>query len=75
LHTDLLRQTLFADLNSIYPGRIVNETNGITFRRWLHRANPPLTALLTEVLGARVLSEPACLSELAAHADDRMLQS
>ena len=33
LHTDLLRQTLFSDLNSLYPGRIVNETNGITFRR------------------------------------------
>jgi glycogen phosphorylase len=75
LHTDLLRQTLFADLNSIYPGRIVNQTNGITFRRWLLRANPPLTALLIEVLGARVLAEPACLSDLAAHADDRMLQS
>jgi starch phosphorylase len=75
LHTELLRRTLFADLNSVYPGRIVNQTNGITFRRWLHRANPPLTALLTEVLGARVLSDPACLKELAGHADDRQLQS
>jgi glycogen phosphorylase len=74
LHSDLVQRSLFADLDRVYPGRIVNKTNGITFRRWLHRANPGLTALLTEVLGERVLSEPACLAELAARADDAGLQ-
>jgi len=35
LHTELMRQTVFATFNRIYPDRIVNKTNGITFRRWL----------------------------------------
>ena len=36
LHTDLMRKTVFRDLHALYPDRIVNKTNGITFRRWLH---------------------------------------
>jgi starch phosphorylase len=58
----------------VYPGRIVNKTNGITFRRWLHRANPALTAILVDVLGERVLSDPSCLRELANHASDPAIQ-
>ena len=40
LHTDLMRQTVFRDFSTVYPDRIVNKTNGITFRRWLFQANP-----------------------------------
>ena len=40
LHTDLMRETVFRDLHALYPDRIVNVTNGITFRRWLFEANP-----------------------------------
>ena len=36
LHTELMRKTVFRDLHALYPDRIVNKTNGITFRRWLH---------------------------------------
>src|SRR5438067_290401 len=36
LHTRLMRESVFADLHRLYPDRIVNKTNGITFRRWLH---------------------------------------
>ena len=43
LHTELMRRTVFKDLHGLYPDRIVNKTNGITFRRWLHQANPGLT--------------------------------
>ncbi len=35
LHTELMAQTVFSDLHRVYPGRIVNMTNGITPRRWL----------------------------------------
>ena len=40
LHTNLMRETVFRDLDVVYPGRIVNKTNGITFRRWLIECNP-----------------------------------
>jgi starch phosphorylase len=75
LHTDLMRQTVFAELNGLYAGRISNKTNGITFRRWLHRANPGLTRVLTGTLGTDVLHDPSLLRGLAAHADDPVLQS
>ena len=46
LHTDLMQQTVFHVLHQLYPDRIVNETNGISFRRWLMQANPGLSKLL-----------------------------
>ena len=73
LHTNLLRRTLFHDLHSIYPERIVNKTNGITFRRWLLGANPGLTDLLIEVLGPRLLDDPAELQSLGRFAEDASL--
>ena len=39
----LMRKTVFRDLHALYPERIVNKTNGITFRRWLHQAIRGLT--------------------------------
>ena len=58
LHTELVKRTLFHDLDALYPGRIVNKTNGITFRRWLFEANPGLTRLLVDTIGERVLDNP-----------------
>ena len=58
LHTDLMTRTVFRELDAAHPGRIVNKTNGITFRRWLHQANPALTRLLTDALGGGVLDDP-----------------
>jgi glycogen phosphorylase len=51
LHSELLKTTLFADFNRIYPSKFVNVTNGITPRRWLNQCNPDLTALLTKAIG------------------------
>ena len=70
LHTDLMRQTVFRDLNAIYPDRIVNKTNGISFRRWLYQANPGLTKLIVEAIGPEVEDDPTRLEALAALADD-----
>jgi starch phosphorylase len=70
LHTDLLRTTVFRELDQVRPGRIVNKTNGISFRRWLHRANPELTALLVDSIGERVLDDPDALGSLEILAND-----
>jgi glycogen phosphorylase len=74
LHTELLGKTLFANLTALYPGRVVNVTNGITFRRWLHQANPRLTQLLCEVVGGHMLDDPAAVAGLAEHCADPALQ-
>ena len=74
LHTELLAKTLFGDLTALYPGRVVNVTNGITFRRWLHQANPGLTQLLCEAVGRQVLDDPGAIAGLAEHCTDPALQ-
>ncbi len=75
LHTQLMRKTVFRDLHAVLPERIVNKTNGITLRRWLHYANPGLTALLVETLGEGVLRDPQVMTGLAAHAADPEFQA
>ena len=74
-HTDLMRRTVFKDLNRLYPDRIVNKTNGITIRRWLHQANPHLTRLLVTTCGDAVLDDPMRIEEFASYADDASVQS
>jgi starch phosphorylase len=70
LHTNLLRQTVFNDLDEMLPGRIVNKTNGITFRRWLYQANPGLTRLLVRAVGPEVLDHTEALERVEGLADD-----
>jgi starch phosphorylase len=75
LHTDLMRSTVFSDLNTLYPERINNKTNGITFRRWLYQANPKLTSMLVDKLGNGVLDDPeGNLKRLEVFADDAAYQ-
>ena len=74
LHTELMRKTVFRDLHALYPDRIVNKTNGITFRRWLMQANPALVKVLREVCGDAVLDDPSLISRLAEAAGDAALQ-
>lgn len=70
LHTDLMRKTVFHDLNALHPDRIVNETNGITPRRWLALANRPLARLVTETVGEGWQADLERLSGLEPHVDD-----
>ena len=74
LHTQLMQQSVFRDLNKLYPGRINNKTNGITPRRWLLEANPQLTTLLNEAVGANVMDDAAILSRAAPLAKDAAFQ-
>src|SRR6266536_1819586 len=71
LHTELMRRTVFQGLEALNPGKIVNKTNGISFRRWLFQSNPRLTSLLIEVLGERVWDNSEVLAELETFANDR----
>ena len=66
LHTGLMRETVFRDLHNLFPDRIVNVTNGIAFRRWLHEANPRLTRILVDAAGPEVLDNEDALLKTAA---------
>jgi len=70
LHTELMAQTVFHDLHRIYPDRIVNMTNGVTPRRWLHKCNPALSDLITESIGEAWVGDLEKIAELKNFADD-----
>ena len=74
LHTELMKVTVFSDLNTLYPERINNKTNGITPRRWLMQCNPGLTSLIRETIGDRFMDDTEALHELEAFADDAAFQ-
>ena len=70
LHTELMKQTVFADLHRRFPDRITNVTNGITPRRWLHQCNPALSDLIGQRIGDAWVGDLERLSELVPAADD-----
>jgi starch phosphorylase len=70
LHSQLLRNHLFADFARLWPERFGNITNGVTPRRWLAVANPPLAALLDESIGEGWRRDLDLLSGLESRASD-----
>ena len=70
LHTELMKETVFADLHRLYPERINNKTNGVTPRRWLQQANPRLTGLIREAIGSDFLEDAEKISALTSFASD-----
>ncbi len=51
LHSNLLKTRLFKDFYEFFPYKFNNKTNGITQRRWLLKANPSLSDLISEAIG------------------------
>ena len=74
LHSRLVKENLFAELDAQYPGRIVNETNGITPRRWLYSCNPPLRRLIDATIGEGWPIDLERLEQLAGHAEESGFQ-
>ncbi|MCG6902326.1 MAG: glycogen/starch/alpha-glucan phosphorylase [Rhodobacter sp.] len=70
LHTELMKSTVFKDLHTLHPDRIVNQTNGVTPRRWLLSANPRLSELITGTIGDRWVDDLERLTGLEPHLDD-----
>jgi starch phosphorylase len=70
LHSRILKQDLFKDFDRIFPGRLTNVTNGITPRRWLAQANPPLAKLISDTIGPDWITDLKRLRELEPLAED-----
>ena len=64
VHSELLKHELFRGFYELYPNRFHNKTNGITHRRWVNKANPKLSALISETIGPDWISEPLKLQML-----------
>ena len=51
LHTQILKDQVFRDFYAIFPEKFTGITNGVTFRRFLLKANPALADLISEKIG------------------------
>ena len=71
IHSQLLRTMTVKDLAEIFPERFSNKTNGVTPRRWLLLANPPLAQTITEAIGDGWITDLSQLSKLKPLADDK----
>jgi starch phosphorylase len=70
LHSQLMRDTIFADFVTLFPGRFINKTNGVTPRRWLNQANPPLSKLIDKEIGPGWRTDLDRLAQLRPLAED-----
>ncbi|KKK33351.1 maltodextrin phosphorylase [Salinicoccus sediminis] len=76
IHTNLLKSEVIREWDELFPGRIVNKTNGITQRRWLLQANPGLSGMITDLLGGdEWITDLNLLKNLEdRHEDDEVLE-
>jgi starch phosphorylase len=74
IHSGLLRTITVKDLAELYPERFNNKTNGVTPRRWLLLANPPLARTITEAIGDRWISDLNDVRKLKTLAGDSSFQ-
>ncbi len=70
LHTEILKKRVLRDWYDWKPEAFNNKTNGVTQRRWLLNANPALSSLITEAIGADWIHDLSRLKELARFQGD-----
>jgi starch phosphorylase len=70
LHSKIIKKTLFRDFDEMYPGKLINVTNGITPRRWLLQSNKFLSKLITDTIGPEWICDLDRLKELIPFAED-----
>jgi glycogen phosphorylase len=75
IHSDLLRRNTVADLAAMFPERFSNKTNGVTPRRWLLMANPPLSRAISAAIGEGWKTDLLQLRQLAPLAEDAGFQA
>jgi len=73
-HSQLLRTAIFPDFTAMFPERFSNKTNGVTQRRWLLKANPPLAALISSAIGSQWITYADALRDLEPLARDNGFQ-
>ncbi len=75
LHSHLLQQDLFRDFYELWPEKFNNKTNGVTPRRWIASANPAMSELITDTIGAGWVTDLPQLRKLTPFADDNKFRA
>jgi len=75
IHSELLRTKTVRDLAELFPDRFNNKTNGVTPRRWLRLANPPLSRLITDAIGDGWVTDLSQLRRLEPFTSDPGMRS
>ena len=75
MHSELLEHTVLKDFHDMWPEKFQNKTNGVTPRRFIALANPPLAALIEETIGGDWLRNLEQLRQLETFADDSSFQT
>ncbi|WP_066646928.1 glycogen/starch/alpha-glucan phosphorylase [Christensenella timonensis] len=57
LHGEILKTRTFRDFYTVFPDKFLGITNGVTHRRWLAKANQPLTELIADHIGDGFLKD------------------
>src|SRR5690606_38712271 len=66
---------LFQDFCAREPNKFINETNGVTPRRWLLKCNPGLAQLITSRIGDGWVTDLDQLERLKPFANDPEFQA
>jgi starch phosphorylase len=75
LHGELLVRDVVPHYATLWPGKFLAITNGVTPRRWLLAANPELSRLVSALIGDGWLRDAAQLRDLERYAADPEVQS
>ena len=70
LHSEILKNRVLTPWYARTPEKFSNKTNGVTQRRFLAVANPPLSAFITERIGDGWIRDLSEVSALKQYADD-----
>ena len=70
IHSELLKKTVMPEFATLFPARFNNKTNGVTQRRFLLLANPPLAQTITKAIGDRWITNLEHLQNLKPLAAD-----
>ena len=71
LHSEILKNDVFADYYKVAPEKFTNVTNGITHRRWLCEANPLLAKAIKDLIGDKFIKNADELEKLMAYQGNR----
>ncbi|MDM5157005.1 glycogen/starch/alpha-glucan phosphorylase [Bacillus sp. DX1.1] len=74
IHTEILKQREMRLFYEFYPDKFNNKTNGITHRRWLLKANPQLSNLISGAIGTEWMKSPEQLQALQSYQYDTAFQ-